>query len=93
MYYNIIKTYIDKLSKEDIINYSKKENINLTSHELDIIYNSIKNNWKDLYNGKEDILNVIKNEVSIEVYEKIISLYKNAKEKLLWFIIVYYCVF
>lgn len=83
MYYNIIKTYIDRLSKEDIINYSRKENINLTSHELDIIYKSIKENWKDLYNGKENILNEIENEVSIEVYEKIISLYKNAKEKLL----------
>ena len=37
MYENIIKNYVDKLTKEDIINYSKKEDIFLNDNEINVI--------------------------------------------------------
>ena len=43
MYENIIKNYVDKLTKEDIINYSKKEDIFLIVNEINVIYIYIKN--------------------------------------------------
>jgi hypothetical protein len=41
----IILNYINKLKKEDIYNFSLKENIELNDNELDIIYDYIKNDF------------------------------------------------
>ena len=42
----LLKTYINKLTKQDIINYINKENVEATPEEIDIIYNTIKNEYE-----------------------------------------------
>ena len=42
----LLKTYINKLTKQDIINYINKANVEATPEEIDIIYNTIKMNTK-----------------------------------------------
>ena len=59
MYENIIKNYVDKLTKEDIINYSKKEDIFLNDNEINVIYDEIKNK-KFNDNLINDIINYYK---------------------------------
>ena len=39
-----IEKYIQKIKKEDIYNYAKSQGINITPNELNILYNSLKNN-------------------------------------------------
>lgn len=84
MYYNLIKSYIKYLKKSDVENYALKNSIELNNKEIDIIYNTIINDWEELYKTDGiNTLNKIKKEVREEIYLKIKEMYKNAKEKLL----------
>ena len=49
MYYNLIKSYIKYLKKSDVENYALENNIKLNNKEIDIIYNTIINEWEELY--------------------------------------------
>lgn len=71
----IIKSYIKSISKDDIMNYAKKNNINLTNKELDIIYFEIKNNYNDIINNPNEALYNIKSKVSSNTYDKLYELY------------------
>ena len=77
----IIQKYIEKLTKQDIINYTKKQNINLTQKEIDIIYYYIKNKYKDFLNGNhETILKELKQKVSPKTYKILEEYYKKYRE-------------
>lgn len=80
MYENIIKNYIDKLTKEDIINYSKKEGIFLNDSEINVIYDEIKNNWKQLYNGNTRVITNLENKINNKAYNRLIDLYNTYKK-------------
>ncbi len=72
----LISEYIRRLTKKDIINYTQKEGINLTEKELDIIYNHIKNDYKEfLTKNPIPILNQLKEEVTPKTYNKVLELY------------------
>lgn len=79
----IIEKYINKLTKQDIINYTNKQNITLTSEELNIIYHYIKTKYKDFLDGHEEkILKEIKSKVTPSTYQKIIELYTFYQNKI-----------
>lgn len=80
MYENIIKNYVDKLTKEDIINYSKKEDIFLNDNEINAIYDEIKNKWKQLYNGNTRVITDLENKINNKAYNKLIDLYNTYKK-------------
>ena len=83
MYDFLIKKYVDNLTKEDILSFSKKEGITLKENELDIIYECIKNDWRTFYYGNpREKLNELKSLLSDEAYKKIEKLYIEAKEKI-----------
>ncbi len=44
--YNIIERYMDKLTKTDVDNFAKKNNIFLSEEELDFTYVFVKKNWQ-----------------------------------------------
>lgn len=48
MMFNIIGSYINKLTKEDINNFALKKGATLCPEEIDFTYNFIKKNWKDV---------------------------------------------
>ena len=71
----IIKSYIKFITKDDILNYTKNNNIILNNQELDTIYYEIKNNYEKILNNPGEELNNIKNKVSNNTYNKIYELY------------------
>ena len=77
----MITEYINKLKKEDINNYAQKQGIKLDKEELDIVYNYIKTNYKNIiYYPIEKTLSEIKYKVNPLTYTKIeelITKYKN----------------
>lgn len=75
--FNIIDLYINNLKKEDITNFASKNDINLSSSELDFTYDFIKNNYKDAIRNKDTFnLNKYKEKFSEENYLKIEKLIK-----------------
>ena len=79
----IIQKYINKLTKQDIINYSSNEKIQLSQKEIDIIYEYIKTRYLDFLSGKQDIiLKELKSKLNIKTYQKIEELYQQYKNKI-----------
>ena len=79
----IIEKYINKLTKQDIINYTSKQNIPLTTTELDIIYNYIKTKYKDFLAGnREKIFEELEQKITQQTYQKIIELYNLYQNKI-----------
>ena len=76
----LIYKYIERIKKEDIANYSLSQNINLNNDELNIIYDYIKHKTNEILNNPQEIINEIKDKVSISVYNKIIELYEKYKD-------------
>ena len=70
-----IINYIEKIKKEDIIDFGLKYNINLNNTETDFIYENIKKNWRELvYGNPTPIFNELK-KISSSNYQKIEELY------------------
>ena len=44
----LLKNYISRLTKQDIINYLSKECIPASNEEIDMIYNAIKNDYEEI---------------------------------------------
>lgn len=79
----LISEYVKRLTKEDIIKFAYKQGITLKDKELNIIYNCIKENYKTIiYGNARTILDNLKNEVEPLTYNKIITLYKEFREKI-----------
>lgn len=77
----LIKNYINKLTKEDITEYLNKEKIKATKDEINIIYNSIKNDFD--YVLKNDFYNYIekfKTKLNDDLFKKIIEKYNEYKK-------------
>lgn len=76
-----LANYIAKLQKQDIVNFALKNCITLTKQETDLIYASIKSDWRELIFGNyKTILERNKDKIDSNTYHKIeelILLYKN----------------
>ncbi len=75
----MILNYINKITKDDIVNFGIKEGINLNNKEIDIIYDYLKNKYQDIINNPDNILIEIKDKLSIKVYQKLLELYDRYK--------------
>lgn len=80
MYKSILKQYIERLKKEDIIKFIGKNNYQVSDKEIDTIYFYIKNYWEDIFDNQEDIWNKIKQEVSPNTFIQIQGLYQKYKK-------------
>lgn len=80
MYKQILKNYIEKLKKEDIIKYIENNNYVVSDKEIDTIYFYIKNHWEDFFNNKEEIWEQLKNNISNNTYLEIVKLYQKYKK-------------
>ena len=70
--FNVVESYINKMTKSDINNFALKNNINLNSNELDFIYNFIKTKYKEVLNNPNSFnLVKYKNNFSNENFIKI----------------------
>lgn len=77
----LIKQYINKLTKQDIVDFALKQGIILTDKELEVIYNEIKYNFDELFYNTECVLNKRKDKLEHTTYLKIKELILIYKEK------------
>ena len=83
----LLKNYINNLKKEDINAFALNNNITLSNAELDIIYDTIKNDYSNLLYGNHDkVFEKLKSKVSTDNYDKIIDLFFEYKKKYAYFL-------
>ena len=75
----VILEYMSNIKKEDIISYSKKQNITLLNNELDIIYDYIKNKGEYVLDNPLKLIEEIKDKISNNLYKALIDLYDKYK--------------
>lgn len=77
----LLKNYILKLTKQDIINYLSKECIPASNEEIDMIYNAIKNDYEEIL--ETNFMNYISNyklNFNPDLYRTIIEKYNQYKK-------------
>lgn len=78
----MIENYIMNLKKETIYDFGKKNGIYLANDEIDILYNTIKKDWKTIiFKDHEPILMDLKNKLQPDTYSKAKELLLYYKEK------------
>lgn len=77
--YNLLKNYVDRLKKEDIVNFAIKKNILLDKNELEVVYHNIKTRFKDIYDNGLKVIEENKNSLKETTYRKLKELYENTK--------------
>lgn len=75
----IIYEYINRLKRDDIVNFCKYKGINVLDYEIDIVYSYIKNDYKRFFNNPSEVLNEVKTKVSDETFNEIMILYDKYK--------------
>ena len=76
----ILKSYIDKLKKEDIIKFINNNNYQVSDMEINTIYFYIKNYWEELFDNSEEIWKKLQNDVSKNTYLELYKLYNKYKK-------------
>ena len=72
----LILNYVDKITKDDIINFSIKNGITLNNEQTEYIFYQVKNNWRTIiYGNHKEIFNELKTKVDNNTYQKIKQLY------------------
>lgn len=79
----LIIEYIKKLSVEDIKNYAKIKNINISDSDAIILYTYIKNHYQELLNNDSKIIKEIKNQINPDTFKEVYKLYLEYKIKYL----------
>lgn len=83
MYEVLIKEYLKKLSLKDINDFANKNNMPLINGEDKIIYDFIMNNWQEVYKvDANNALMKLKQKVSSNTYNNIMTLYNKFKDKI-----------
>ena len=78
----LILNYVDKITKNDIINFGIKNGITLNSEQTEYIFYHVKNNWRTIvYGNPTDIFNELKTKFDTNTYQKIKQLYFEFKNK------------
>ena len=75
----IIYEYINRLRKEDIVNYCNTKGIRVNNNDLDVVYSYVKNDYKRFFDNPMLVLDEIKGLVSSYTYSEIIKLYEKYK--------------
>ena len=76
----ILKSYIYKLKKEDIIKFINNNNYQVSDMEINTIYFYIKNYWEELFDNSEEIWKKLQNDVSKNTYLELMKLYNKYKK-------------
>jgi len=78
----IIVSYVNKLTKSDIIQFANSNNVSLSNEEVNIIYETIKKDWRDLLYNPNRVFTNLQNKVSADTYKNITYFYNLYSKKL-----------
>ncbi len=81
--FQLIKNYVSKMTKEDVIRFTQKNGIYLNEQELDFSYRFLKKNYEALYANPNVDLSKYKGNFTPENYDKIMKLINEYKSKYL----------
>lgn len=82
IYKKIIENYINTTLTPSIIkDYASNNNFNISSSESIILYNFIKENYKIILNGNNEVLLKLKDLIRQDLYQEVIKLYNYYKNK------------
>lgn len=82
MYEIIIRDYINKLTEQDIIEYSKRKNIELNDDEVKILYLYAKNYWREFYKGyPKDLIEELREKLRPQTFNTLYKMYVDLKNK------------
>ena len=77
----LIKNYVNKLTKDDIVYYLSKECIVASNEEIDKIYYIIKNDYEEILDSNfMSYVEKYKLEFNQDLYKKIIEKYNEYKK-------------
>lgn len=80
---SLIKEYMDRMTKEDVTKFAKKNGITLDEQELDIVYKYSKEHWRTVYYGNpKPVLDELKGKLKADTYNEVEMLYSQLKNKL-----------
>lgn len=75
--FNIIERYMNKLTKNDVDTFAKKNNVFLNPEELDFTYTFVKKNWQTVITNPNSLnLDRYKDKFTNENLNKIKKLFK-----------------
>lgn len=80
--FNVIKKYVEKLSKEDIINFINKNNYKVKDYEIEVIYFYIKNYYLELINNDIKTWDNLKDNLNESTFLEIKALFNKYKKYL-----------
>lgn len=83
IYKELIKKYINILTKENISNFARTKNIILTDQEAKIIYDFIKTYYNELLEKNIYVFKYLKLKLNPNIYNKAIELYEEYSNKYL----------
>ncbi len=81
--FQLIKNYVSRMTKEDVIRFTNKNGIYLSESEVDFTYRFIKKNYEAIYANPNVDLSKYKDNFSEENYYKIMKLVTEYKSKYL----------
>lgn len=82
MYHFFIKQYVQALTKDDIIRFAKEQRVTLTTSEVNLFYQNVKQHWETvLYGNPTALFQSMKQDLRPETYEKMLELYTFFKKK------------
>ena len=80
----LISEYIKKMTIDDILNFAKKKNIEISHSEAMILYTYAKKFYKEFINSNpNNIIKELKNELSPNTFKEVYKIYLEAKIKYL----------
>lgn len=78
----IIANYIKNLTFNDFNNLINNQNINASDEFKKHCFNLLKNNYQDIIKNPLNYLNLLKNNLSVNDYNKVYTLYTTYSKKL-----------
>ncbi len=79
IYKELVRKYIIFLKPQDIINYAKKQKVDLSNDEVMIIYKYLKKYYNELLDKNTESFGILKKSLRSDLYDKLVELYNYYK--------------
>lgn len=76
----IIYQYINRLRRDDIVNFCNVNGFMVSDNEIDIVYSYIKNDYKRFFSNPDVVLDEVRGKVSDNGFKIIMKLYNKYKK-------------
>lgn len=76
----VVKRYIENLTINDVKTYIKNKNYEVSEHDVNIIYNYIKEYCDDILDKKDGCMNKLKEQINPTTFNQLMDLYNKYKD-------------